>query len=85
MHGVTQTDGLAKMANDSRMRWLRAGEVPTLGHWFRWAGYDTHYDGKWHLSHADLHDDHGVRCRLERRRRERARRWGRPVPDCQSA
>ncbi len=61
VHGVTQTDGLGKMADDSRMRWLRDGEVPTLGHWFRTAGYDTHYDGKWHLSHADLHDAEGGR------------------------
>jgi arylsulfatase A-like enzyme len=38
------------------MRWLRRGEVPTLGNWFRAAGYDTHYDGKWHISHADLTD-----------------------------
>ena len=56
VHGVTQTNGLGKMADDSRMRWLRPGEVPTLGHWFRAAGYDTHYDGKWHVSHADLID-----------------------------
>ncbi|MEZ5247627.1 MAG: sulfatase-like hydrolase/transferase [Acidimicrobiales bacterium] len=61
VHGVTQTDGLGKMADDSRMRWLREGEVPTLGHWFRAAGYDTHYDGKWHITHADLHDDDGER------------------------
>ncbi len=61
VHGVTQTDGLGKVADDSRMRWLREGEVPTLGHWFRTAGYDTHYDGKWHISHADLHDDDGKR------------------------
>ena len=54
VHGVTQTDGLGKMWDDSRMRWLRPGEVPTLGHWFRAAGYDTHYQGKWHMSHADL-------------------------------
>lgn len=54
LHGVTQTDGLGKMPDDSRMRWLRPGEVPTLGNWFRAAGYDTHYDGKWHISHADL-------------------------------
>ncbi len=59
LHGVTQTDGLGKDADDSRLRWLREGEVPTLGHWFRAAGYDTHYDGKWHISHADLHDDDG--------------------------
>lgn len=61
VHGVTQTDGLGKAHDDSRMRWLREGEVPTLGHWFRAAGYDTHYDGKWHLSHADLHDVDGNR------------------------
>ena len=54
VHGVTQTNGLGKMADDSRMRWLRPGEVPTLGHWFRADGYDTHYQGKWHMSHADL-------------------------------
>ena len=56
LHGVTQTDGIGKVFNDSRMRWLRQGEVPTLGNWFRAAGYDTHYDGKWHISHADLID-----------------------------
>jgi arylsulfatase A-like enzyme/putative intracellular protease/amidase len=56
VHGVTQTDGLGKLADDSRMRWLRPGEVPTLGNWFRAAGYDTHYDGKWHISHANLED-----------------------------
>lgn len=56
LHGVTQTDGIGKRYDDSRLRWLRANEVPTLGNWFRAAGYDTHYDGKWHISHADLHD-----------------------------
>ena len=59
LHGVTQTDGIGKTAEDSRMRWLRRGEVPTLGNWFAAAGYDTHYDGKWHISHADLRDDAG--------------------------
>ncbi len=57
VHGVTQTDGLGKDAYDTRMRWLPPREVPTLGHWFRAAGYDTHYDGKWHISHADLIDE----------------------------
>ena len=56
LHGVTQTDGIGKRYDDSRLRWLRSGEVPTLGNWFRAAGYDTHYDGKWHISHADLTD-----------------------------
>lgn len=60
VHGVTQTNGLGKMADDSRMRWLRPGEVPTLGHWFQAAGYDTHYEGKWHVSHADLMDPAGT-------------------------
>ena len=60
-HGVTQTDGIGKEADDSRMRWLRPDEVPTMGHWFRAAGYDTYYDGKWHLTHADLHDTDGNR------------------------
>ena len=61
VHGVTQTNGLGKMYDDSRMRWLREGEVPTLGHWFRAAGYDTHYDGKWHITHADIEDTDGNR------------------------
>ncbi len=61
VHGVTQTDGLGKDAGDSRMRWLPPHEVPTLGNWFRAGGYDTHYDGKWHISHADLHDAAGAR------------------------
>lgn len=56
LHGVTQTDGIGKRYDDSRLRWLRRGEVPTLGNWLRAAGYDTHYDGKWHISHADLED-----------------------------
>ena len=56
LHGVTQTDGIGKRFDDSRLRWLRQREVPTLGNWFRAAGYDTHYDGKWHISHADLDD-----------------------------
>ncbi len=56
LHGVTQTDGLGKRYDDSRLRWLRSGEVPTLGNWFQAAGYDTYYEGKWHISHADLED-----------------------------
>lgn len=53
---MTQTTGFAKEADDPRMRWLRPGEVPTLGHWMQQAGYDTYYDGKWHVSDADLVD-----------------------------
>ena len=36
------------------MRWLDPDSVPTLGDWFRAGGYETHYRGKWHVSHADL-------------------------------
>ena len=36
------------------MQWLDPNSVPTLGDWFRAGGYETHYRGKWHISHADL-------------------------------
>ena len=36
------------------MRWLDPDAVPTLGDWFRAGGYQTHYRGKWHITHADL-------------------------------
>ncbi|HWD53126.1 MAG TPA: sulfatase-like hydrolase/transferase [Acidimicrobiales bacterium] len=54
LHGVTATDGLAKAANDPGITWLDPDGVPTMGDWFRAAGYRTHYRGKWHISHADL-------------------------------
>ncbi|HMF03643.1 MAG TPA: sulfatase-like hydrolase/transferase [Acidimicrobiia bacterium] len=54
LHGVTQTDGLAKSAWDPAMVWLDPDTVPTLGDWFRAGGYRTEYRGKWHISHADL-------------------------------
>ena len=54
LHGVSQTDGLAKRADDPAMMWLDPDAVPTLGDWFRAGGYQAHYRGKWHISHADL-------------------------------
>jgi arylsulfatase A-like enzyme len=54
LHGVTNTDGLAKQATDPAMTWLDPSSVPTMGDWFRAGGYRTHYRGKWHISHADL-------------------------------
>jgi arylsulfatase A-like enzyme len=54
LHGAANTDGLAKKANDPDMQWLDPNSVPTLGDWFRAGGYETHYRGKWHISHADL-------------------------------
>jgi arylsulfatase A-like enzyme len=54
LHGATQTDGMAKTNSDPAMTWLDPDSVPTLGDWFRAGGYETHYRGKWHVSHADL-------------------------------
>jgi arylsulfatase A-like enzyme len=54
LHGVTNTDGLAKSAADPGINWLDPDTVPTMGDWFRAAGYRAFYKGKWHLSHADL-------------------------------
>ena len=68
------------------MGWLDPDEVPTLGDWFRAGGYQTHYRGKWHVSHADLLDPrrprepHGLR-----RRRPPHRRGGGGVPQGGSA
>ncbi|MFO7590136.1 MAG: sulfatase-like hydrolase/transferase [Acidimicrobiia bacterium] len=54
LHGVSQTDGLAKHHDDPSMMWLDPDAVPTLGDYFRAGGYQTHYRGKWHVSLADL-------------------------------
>ena len=54
LHGVTQTDGLAKSADGPEMFWLASDTVPTIGDWFRAGGYRTFYKGKWHVSHAHL-------------------------------
>ncbi|MGI5839525.1 MAG: sulfatase-like hydrolase/transferase [bacterium] len=54
LHGVSQTNGAAKAAYDPEMFWLDPNTVPTLGDYFRTAGYRTFYRGKWHLSEADI-------------------------------
>ena len=59
LHGVTQTDGIAKAADGDEMFWLDPDSVPTLGDWFRAGGYRTYYKGKWHVSHAHLDADDG--------------------------
>lgn len=53
--GVTQTDGLFKNGDAQNFPWLREGGTPTMGHWFRAAGYSTHYFGKWHVSNPPGH------------------------------
>ncbi|MGE5295381.1 MAG: sulfatase-like hydrolase/transferase [Solirubrobacterales bacterium] len=52
--GVDQTDGTFKSHDD--VPWLDAQGTPTIGDWFRAAGYSTHYFGKWHVSHAEEPD-----------------------------
>ena len=59
LHGVTQTDGLAKSADSDDMFWLAPDTVPTLGDWFRAGGYRTYFKGKWHASHVYLDDPDG--------------------------
>ncbi|MFK4344984.1 MULTISPECIES: sulfatase-like hydrolase/transferase [unclassified Paenibacillus] len=54
LHGVTQTDGVAKGAFDSDMFWLDRNTVPTMGDYFHAAGYQTYYKGKWHISDEDI-------------------------------
>ncbi|MCC3374511.1 sulfatase-like hydrolase/transferase [Cohnella sp. REN36] len=54
LHGVSQTVGVAKESFDSDMHWLDPATVPTMGDYFRAAGYRTHYRGKWHISNADI-------------------------------
>ena len=54
LHGVSQTTGAAKSALESDVYWLHPHTVPTMGNYFRAAGYETVYRGKWHVSEADL-------------------------------
>jgi len=54
LHGVTQTDGVAKGAYDPDIFWLEPNTVPTMGDYFRTAGYQTYWKGKWHASAADI-------------------------------
>ncbi|MDW0117858.1 sulfatase-like hydrolase/transferase [Sporosarcina thermotolerans] len=54
LHGVTQTPGAAKGSFDADMFWLDPNTVPTLGDYFRTAGYRTFWKGKWHISEEDI-------------------------------
>ncbi len=54
LHGVSQTTGAAKMDFEPDMFWLDPNTVPTLGDYFRTAGYRTFWKGKWHASQADI-------------------------------
>lgn len=52
--GVTQTEGMFKVDTDPAFPWLPPDGVPTLGDWFRAAGYETHYFGRWDLSNPPM-------------------------------
>jgi len=39
---------------DPDVFWLDPNSVPTLGDYFRTAGYATYWRGKWHASDADM-------------------------------
>lgn len=52
--GVTQTEGMFKIDTDPAFPWLPQDGVPTLGDWFRAAGYETHYFGRWDLSNPPV-------------------------------
>ncbi len=54
LHGVTQTTGAAKESFDPDVFWLDPNSVPTMGDYFRAAGYATFWKGKWHASDADM-------------------------------
>ena len=54
LHGVTKTTGGAANASEPDIFWLDPNSVPTIGDYFRAAGYDTFWKGKWHASHQDI-------------------------------
>ncbi len=53
--GVLQTDGLFKSGDAINFPWLEPEGVPTIGDWFRAAGYETHYFGKCHFANPPDH------------------------------
>ncbi|WP_369411254.1 sulfatase-like hydrolase/transferase [Polycladospora coralii] len=54
LHGVTQTNGVAKHTYDADVFWLDPNSVPTIGDYFRTAGYHTFWKGRWHASATDI-------------------------------
>jgi choline-sulfatase len=54
LHGVSQTVGGCKEDFEPDTFWLDPNSVPTLGNYFRAAGYLTFWVGKWHASAANM-------------------------------
>ena len=54
LHGVSQTEGIAKPPESPQVFWLDPGTVPTLGNYFRQGGYKTIWKGKWHITNTDI-------------------------------
>jgi choline-sulfatase len=54
LHGCSATDGGGKSAIEEDMFWLQPNTLPTMGNYFRAAGYRTVYKGKWHVSEASI-------------------------------
>jgi len=54
LHGVTQTNMPGKGPASEEVFWLDPNTVPTMGDYFRAAGYRTFYKGKWHISYEDI-------------------------------
>ena len=75
LHGVSQTPGIGKSSFDQNMFWLKPNTVPTLGNYFRAAGYQTWYRGKWHVSYEDI-DVPGTQTALMTNDT-----WGKPYPE----
>lgn len=54
LHGVTKTTGGAAETFEPDVFWLDPNSVPTIGDYFRTAGYRTFWKGKWHVNVADI-------------------------------
>lgn len=54
LHGLTKTVGGASESFEPDIFWLDANTVPTIGDYFRFAGYQTYWKGKWHASPQDI-------------------------------
>ena len=57
VHGVLETDGIAKGHDDPNFQWLPPNFIPTIGDYLRAGNYDTSYMGKWHVTNADEVDE----------------------------